>query len=76
MSKLLLAYVGGKDLRDCALSFIGERKMLTYLRLPVALVAVLAIGACASGIAWSHPGGLAQDGCHRVADTDTRQGGN
>ena len=46
--------------------------MLTRFRLPVALLAVLTIGACANGIAWSHPGGLAQDGCHRVADTDTR----
>ncbi len=37
-----------------------------------ALLAVLAITACANAIAWSHAGGLAADGCHRVADTDTR----
>ena len=37
-----------------------------------ALLGALVLATCAQGVAWGHPGGLAQDGCHRVADTDTR----
>lgn len=37
------------------------------------ILAVFVLAAfVAPDLAWGHPGGLAQDGCHRVADTDTR----
>ncbi|MYE02058.1 MAG: hypothetical protein F4Y03_12430 [Alphaproteobacteria bacterium] len=45
---------------------------LRSLSPPAALLGALVLATCAQGVAWGHPGGLAQDGCHRVADTDTR----